>query len=52
MSLSVRLPLACRYGLVYPGLGWVMWRSVEYLPEEMIFYDNYLGEVLPRESTA
>ncbi|GAB4819502.1 hypothetical protein N2152v2_006548 [Parachlorella kessleri] len=32
-----------KYGLVYPGLGWVIWRSAEYLPEEMIFWDNYLG---------
>ena len=37
---------------MYPGLGWVMWRNVEYLPEEMIFYDNYLGEELPRSGTA
>ncbi|KAF8072487.1 Glutamate decarboxylase [Scenedesmus sp. PABB004] len=33
-----------KYGLVYPGLGWVMWRSREYLPESLVFHDNYLGK--------
>ena len=33
----------CRYGLVYPGLGWVIWRSKEYLPENIVFHVNYLG---------
>lgn len=33
----------CRYGLVYPGLGWVIWRSKEYLPESIVFHVNYLG---------
>ena len=28
----------CRYGLVYPGIGWVIWRSKEYLPEAMVFH--------------
>ena len=32
-----------RYGLVYPGLGWVIWRSKEYLPESIVFHVNYLG---------
>ncbi len=32
-----------KYGLVYPGLGWVVWRDKEYLPEEMSFSVNYLG---------
>ncbi len=32
-----------KYGLVYPGLGWVLWRDKEYLPEEMSFSANYLG---------
>ena len=32
-----------KYGLVYPGLGWVIWRGKEYLPEEMSFSVNYLG---------
>ncbi len=32
-----------KYGLVYPGLGWVVWRDKEYLPGEMSFSVNYLG---------
>ena len=26
-----------KFGLVYPGLGWVCWKGKEYLPEEMAF---------------
>ncbi len=32
-----------KYGLVYPGLGWVVWRDKSYLPDEMSFSVNYLG---------
>ncbi|OJI97939.1 hypothetical protein ASPVEDRAFT_124799 [Aspergillus versicolor CBS 583.65] len=32
-----------KYGLVYPGIGWVFWRSPDYLPKELIFNVNYLG---------
>ena len=32
-----------KYGLVYPGLGWVIWRDKKYLPETMSFSVNYLG---------
>ncbi|MFR9503660.1 MAG: glutamate decarboxylase [Rikenellaceae bacterium] len=32
-----------KYGLVYPGLGWVVWRDKSYLPAEMSFSVNYLG---------
>jgi glutamate decarboxylase len=32
-----------KYGLVYPGLGWVIWRDKQYLPKEMNFSVNYLG---------
>ena len=32
-----------KYGLVYPGLGWVVWRSSEYLPEDLVFKVSYLG---------
>lgn len=32
-----------KYGLVYPGVGWVVWRSPEYLPQELVFTINYLG---------
>jgi glutamate decarboxylase len=32
-----------RYGLVYPGVGWIVWRAPEYLPKELVFNINYLG---------
>ncbi|KAJ5823681.1 Pyridoxal phosphate-dependent transferase major region subdomain 1 [Penicillium robsamsonii] len=32
-----------KYGLVYPGVGWVVWRSPEFLPQELVFNINYLG---------
>ena len=32
-----------KYGLVYPGLGWVVWKDKKYLPEQMSFSVNYLG---------
>ena len=32
-----------KYGLVYPGLGWVVWKDKSYLPDEMSFSVNYLG---------
>ncbi|KAH0543268.1 hypothetical protein FGG08_002432 [Glutinoglossum americanum] len=32
-----------KYGLVYPGVGWVVWRAPEYLPKELVFNINYLG---------
>ncbi|THC90226.1 hypothetical protein EYZ11_010307 [Aspergillus tanneri] len=32
-----------KYGLVYPGVGWIVWRSPEYLPKDLIFNINYLG---------
>ncbi|KAL8365607.1 hypothetical protein RB595_004431 [Gaeumannomyces hyphopodioides] len=32
-----------KYGLVYPGVGWVIWRSAEFLPKELVFNINYLG---------
>lgn len=36
-----------KYGLVYPGIGWIIWRNNEALPEELIFYVNYLGGEMP-----
>ena len=32
-----------KFGLVYPGLGWVVWRDKSYLPGDMSFSVNYLG---------
>jgi glutamate decarboxylase len=36
-----------KYGLVYPGIGWVVWRSKEFLPEALVFHVNYLGSDQP-----
>uniref|UniRef100_A0A1D1XUT3 Glutamate decarboxylase n=1 Tax=Anthurium amnicola TaxID=1678845 RepID=A0A1D1XUT3_9ARAE len=36
-----------KYGLVYAGIGWVIWRSKADLPEELIFHINYLGSDQP-----
>lgn len=36
-----------KYGLVYPRIGWVVWRSRDFLPEELIFEVSYLGGNLP-----
>jgi glutamate decarboxylase len=36
-----------KYGLVYPGLGWVVWRTRDLLPEELIFNVSYLGGQMP-----
>jgi glutamate decarboxylase len=36
-----------KFGLVYPGLGWVVWAKREYLPEELIFSVSYLGGDMP-----
>ena len=35
------------YGLVYPGVGWVMWRTPDALPEDLVFKVNYLGGEMP-----
>jgi glutamate decarboxylase len=36
-----------KYGLVYPGVGWVIWRDQDHLPEDLIFKVNYLGGEMP-----
>ena len=36
-----------KYGLVYPGIGWVIWKDEEYLPKELIFEVSYLGGTMP-----
>jgi glutamate decarboxylase len=33
-----------KYGLVYPGLGWLVFREKSDLPEDLVFYENYLGK--------
>ncbi|GLI27320.1 glutamate decarboxylase [Agromyces rhizosphaerae] len=36
-----------KYGLVYPGVGWVVWRSRDLLPDDLIFEVSYLGGSMP-----
>ena len=36
-----------KYGLVYPGVGWVVWREAEALPKDLVFNVNYLGGQMP-----
>ncbi|OLL19845.1 MULTISPECIES: glutamate decarboxylase [unclassified Rhodococcus (in: high G+C Gram-positive bacteria)] len=36
-----------KYGLTYPGIGFVVWRDKEYLPEDLVFRVNYLGGDMP-----
>ncbi|NGX50675.1 MAG: Glutamate decarboxylase [Chlamydiae bacterium] len=36
-----------KYGLVYPGIGWILWRDEKDFPEELVFKVNYLGGWMP-----
>jgi glutamate decarboxylase len=36
-----------KYGLVYPGVGWVVWRDEAALPADLVFHVNYLGGSMP-----
>jgi glutamate decarboxylase len=36
-----------KYGLVYPGVGFVVWRDKEDLPDDLVFHVNYLGGDMP-----
>ena len=36
-----------KYGLVYPGVGWAIWRDQSALPRELVFDVNYLGGHMP-----
>ncbi|MGA3361357.1 MAG: glutamate decarboxylase [Solirubrobacteraceae bacterium] len=36
-----------KYGLVYPGVGWALWRDRDALPSDLIFDVNYLGGHMP-----
>ena len=36
-----------KYGLVYPGLGWAVWRTTDDLPEDLVFRVSYLGGDMP-----
>ncbi len=51
LSWDFRLPRVAsintsghKYGLVYPGVGWVLWRDTLALPDELIYRVNYLGD--------
>ena len=36
-----------KYGLVYPGIGWVLWRDAKFVPQDLIFNVSYLGGEMP-----
>jgi glutamate decarboxylase len=33
-----------KFGLVYPGIGWLVFREQSDLAEDLVFYENYLGK--------
>ena len=33
-----------KFGLVYPGIGWLIFREKSDLAEDLVFYENYLGK--------
>jgi glutamate decarboxylase len=33
-----------KFGLVYPGIGWLIFREKQALPDDLVFYENYLGK--------
>ncbi|HEU4907148.1 MAG TPA: glutamate decarboxylase [Solirubrobacterales bacterium] len=33
-----------KFGLVYPGIGWLIFREQADLAEDLVFYENYLGK--------
>ena len=36
-----------KYGLTYPGIGFVVWRNKDWLPDDLVFRVNYLGGDMP-----
>ncbi len=36
-----------KYGLVYPGVGWAVWRDRSEVPEDLVFHVDYLGGDMP-----
>jgi glutamate decarboxylase len=36
-----------KYGLVYPNVGWVLWRDKDALPQDLVFDVDYLGGTMP-----
>ncbi|HIW61006.1 MAG TPA: glutamate decarboxylase [Candidatus Stackebrandtia excrementipullorum] len=54
MAWDFRLPRVAsistsghKYGLIYPGLGWVVWRDADALPDDLVFKVSYLGGDMP-----
>ena len=54
LEWDFRIPRVCsinasghKYGLVYPGVGWAIWRDEAALPKDLIFDVNYLGGHMP-----
>ncbi|MGH9029591.1 MAG: glutamate decarboxylase [Acidimicrobiales bacterium] len=54
LEWDFRVPRVCsinasghKYGLVYPGVGWVLWRDAKSLPSELVFDVEYLGGHMP-----
>lgn len=50
LEWDFRLPLVCsinvsghKYGGVYAGIGWNVWRDSTHLPNDLVFKINYLG---------
>jgi glutamate decarboxylase len=36
-----------KYGLVDPGVGWIVWRDPAALPDDLVFHVDYLGGDMP-----
>ncbi len=36
-----------KYGLVFPGVGWIVWRTRECLPDDLVMTVSYLGGEMP-----
>jgi glutamate decarboxylase len=54
LEWDFRVPRVCsinasghKYGLVYPGVGWALWRDQAALPDELVFRVDYLGGEMP-----
>ncbi len=41
------LQRACQYGLVFPGVGWLVFRNKAAMSPELAFHTNYLGSDQP-----
>jgi glutamate decarboxylase len=33
-----------KFGLVFPGIGWLIFRDKDCLPDDLVFYEDYLGK--------